>query len=192
MDPINIVVGLNIIATFGANLPGARKGLRSAVSPPKDKPKTYLQWLPVVISTITLIFLILGVFQIGTFEYDADLEQARLTGMIVYLIFSWTQVWAYRTLGESYSQDILIFKDHKLVTKGPFRFIRHPQYFSQMMMDISGGLATMSFLLLPVAVLQIPFLIMRGLKEDKLLERYFKEEYHSYKKRSGFMFPFLG
>lgn len=81
MDPINIVVGLNIIATFGANLPGARKGLRSAVSPPKDKPKTYLQWLPVVISTITLIFLILGVFQIGTFEYDADLEQARLTGI---------------------------------------------------------------------------------------------------------------
>ena len=42
MDPINIIVGLNIIASFGANLTGAKKGLKSTVTPVKERPKTYL------------------------------------------------------------------------------------------------------------------------------------------------------
>ncbi len=64
MDPINIIAGLNLIATFGANVSGAKKGLRSVVGAAKDKPKTYLQNLPLVLATLTLIGLVLGIFQI--------------------------------------------------------------------------------------------------------------------------------
>ncbi|MFB3057645.1 MAG: hypothetical protein ACE1ZQ_10855, partial [Ignavibacteriaceae bacterium] len=63
MDPINIIVGLNIIATFGANVSGAKKGFRDKVGAAKEKPNTYLQKLPVILSTITLIGLIFGIFQ---------------------------------------------------------------------------------------------------------------------------------
>ena len=191
MDPINIIAGLNLIATFGANLTGAKKSLKSTVGASKEKPKTYLQKIPLFIATITLIGLIFGVFQIGTFPYYKDEMTLRLIGLIFYLTFSWFQIWAYRTLGESYSQEIVIFKNHKLVTSGPFKVIRHPQYLSQILMDLGGGLATLSFLVIPLAIIQIPFVIMRANLEEKLLAKHIKE-FADYKNKSGFMIPFIG
>ena len=62
MDPINIIIGLNIIATFGANVGAAKKGIKDKVGVFKDKPKTYLQTLPLVLSTIALVVLIVSLF----------------------------------------------------------------------------------------------------------------------------------
>ena len=192
MDPINIIVGLNIIATFGANVSGAKKGLKSKIGATKEKPKTYLQRLPVILSTLTLIGLIISVFQIGTLEYKLDYNLIRYIGLAVYLVFSWVQVWAFKSLGENYSQDILIKKDHQLVKKGPFRIVRHPQYLSQILIDLGGAAATLSYIVAPLAIVQIPFIIMRASLEDKLLAKYFTDEFMLYKKKSGFIFPFIG
>jgi len=40
MDPINIFVGLNLVATFGANISGAKRGLKEKLTVHKEKPKT--------------------------------------------------------------------------------------------------------------------------------------------------------
>jgi len=192
MDPINIIVGLNIIATFGANVSGAKKGFRDKVGNAKEKPNTYLQKLPVILSTITLIGLIFGVFQIGTLAYLTDYNLIRYIGLAVYLIFSWVQIWAFKSLGENYSQDILIKKNHQLVTKGPFRIIRHPQYVSQILIDLGAAAATLSYVVAPIAVLQIPFILLRASVEDRLLAKHFGDEFSSYKGKSGFVLPFIG
>ena len=191
MDPINIIAGLNVIIAFGANLSGAKKGLRASVIGTKEKPKTYLQSIPLTLSAFTLIALILAVFQIGTFEYKNSLHQLRLIGLAVYLIFSWFQIWAYKSMGDNYAQEILIFKDHRLIEKGPFGIIRHPQYISQIMLDLGAGIATLSYILIPLALIEIPLLIMRALLEEKLLAKNFKDKFDSYKKKTGFMIPFL-
>lgn len=192
MDPINIIILLNIIATFGANLTGAKKGLKSTVTPVKERPKTYLQKLPLALAALTLVILILGVFQIGTLDYANNNSFGyRIAGLIIYLLFSWVQIWAYKSLGENYSQDIVIFKEHKLADEGPFKFIRHPQYLSQILVDLGGGFATLSFILIPIAIIQIPLLIMRASFEEKLLSKHFKDEFEHYKKSRGFMLPFI-
>jgi len=192
MDPINIVILLNIIATFGANVSGAKKGLKSKVSVTKEKPKTFLQKFPLFLSTSTLIVLILGTFQIGTLEYLKDHNAIRLIGLPVYLIFSWIQVWSFKSLGDNYSQDIIIKKDHQLITTGPFSYIRHPQYFSQILINIGGTAATLSYVLGFLTLIEIPIYIMRALLEDKLLAKYFADQFSAYKKKSGFMIPFIG
>lgn len=193
MDPINIIVGLNIIATFGVNLTGAKKGLKSTVTPVKERPKTYLQKLPLIIATLTLFVLILAVFQIGTLDYEtnAHLNNYRIIGLILYLLFSWIQIWAYKSMGESYSQEIVIFKDHKLVDKGPFKLIRHPQYLSQILVDLGGGFAALSYILIPLAIIQIPILVMRASFEEKLLTKHLKADFEAYKNSRGFMIPFI-
>jgi protein-S-isoprenylcysteine O-methyltransferase Ste14 len=192
MDPINIFVALNLVATFSANISGAKRGLKEKVTVHKEKPESYLQKFPLILSAISILGLILGLFQIGTLEYNQQNETIRIVGLIIYIAFSWFQVWAYKKLGENYSQDIIILKNHSLVTSGPFKFIRHPQYISQILLDIGGGIATLSYLVIIIAIIEIPFLILRALLEEKILTKHFKEKYSDYKNKSGFMFPFLG
>lgn len=192
MDPINIIIGLNIIATFGANYTGAKKGVKTKIGAYKEKPKTYLQWLPLAFSTITLLLLIVSVFQVGTLEYTEEYLTIRYIGLAFYLIFSWIQIWAFKTLGDNYAQEIILFKDHQLVTEGPFQLIRHPQYLSQILLDLGAVAATLSFILLPFAIIQVPFLLMRASIEDKLLAKHLGEGWKSYKQRAGSFFPFIG
>lgn len=189
MDAINLFILINIIATFVANVGSAKRSLVSSVTVAKEKPRTYLQKLPLTLSMLTLVALILAVFQIGTFRYYDSFKIVRLVGFLVYLFFSWIQIISYRKLGKNYSTEILINKNHQLITNGPFKFIRHPQYISQILMDFGGGVATLSYIIIPLAIIEIPFLIMRGLMEDKLLAKHFNKEFEEFKKKSGFMLP---
>jgi protein-S-isoprenylcysteine O-methyltransferase Ste14 len=192
MDPVNIIILLNVIATFGANVTGAKRGLKSTLSEVKEKPKTFLQKFPPVLSMLTLVALILAVFQIGTLEYLEEYNTIRYIGLAVYLVFSWIQVWSFKTLGDNYSQEIIIKKKHELVTKGPFKLIRHPQYLCQILLDIGATAATLSYIVGGFALIEIPVYLMRASMEDKLLAKHFAERFSEYKKKSGFMIPFIG
>ncbi|MGB5531191.1 MAG: isoprenylcysteine carboxylmethyltransferase family protein [Ignavibacteriaceae bacterium] len=192
MDPVNIIILLNVIATFGANVAGAKRGLKSSVSEIREKPKTFLQKFPPVISMLSLVALIFAVFQIGTLEYLEEYNTIRYIGLAVYLIFSWVQVWSFKTLGDNYSQDIMVKKNHELVTNGPFKLIRHPQYLCQILLDIGASAATLSYVVGGFALIEIPIYIMRASMEDKLLSKHFAEKFSEYKKKSGFMIPFVG
>ena len=192
MDPINIIILLNIIGTFGANVTGAKRGLKSTVSEIKEKPKTFLQKFPPVVSMLSLVALILAVFQIGTLDYLEEYSVIRYIGLAVYLVFSWIQVWSFKTLGDNYSQDIMIKKNHELITKGPFKIIRHPQYLCQILLDLGATAATLGYIVGFLTLVEIPIYIMRASMEDKLLAKYFSEKFSEYKKKSGFMFPFIG
>lgn len=192
MDPINIIILLNIIATFGANVTGAKSGLKSTVSEIKEKPKTFLQKFPPVVSMLSLLALILAVFQIGTLDYIEEYDVIRYIGLAVYLVFSWVQVWSFKTLGDNYSQDIMIKKNHELITKGPFKIIRHPQYLCQILLNIGATAVTFGYIVGLLTLIEMPVYIMRASMEDKLLAKYFADKFSDYKKKSGFMIPFIG
>jgi len=192
MDPVNIIILLNVIATFGANVAGAKRGFKSTVSEVREKPKTFLQKFPPVLSMLSLVALVLAVFQIGTIDYTENYNVLRYIGLAVYLVFSWIQVWSFKSLGDNYSQDIMIKKKHELVTKGPFKLIRHPQYMCQILLDLGATAATLGYVVGLLALIEIPIYIMRASVEDKLLYKYFAEKFSDYKKKSGFMIPFIG
>jgi protein-S-isoprenylcysteine O-methyltransferase Ste14 len=192
MDIINIVLAVILLLTFVANLSGAKKSLKSTVTTSKEKPQSWLQKVPVTLATIILVATILGIFSIGTYPYLDEYFTIRIIGLLLYIFFSWFQIWSYRSLGNNYSQDILIYKNHKLITGGPYKYIRHPHYLSQILIDLGAGLALLSYLVIPLLLIEIPILIMRALLEDKLLKKHFGEEYSAYKKKSGLIIPFIG
>ncbi len=195
MDPINLLVGLNLFVSMSANLTAAKKGLKTKLTGAKERPVTYLQKLPPNIAAVVLILLILGVFKIFTLpaEYEEQYFNLRVIGLVVFLVFSWLQVYAFKSLGESYSQDIVIFKKHELHKNGLYKVIRHPQYLSQILSDLGAAVALLAYVAVPVIVLvEIPLFILRAAYEDKLLEKHFGEEFKNYKKKTGFMIPFIG
>lgn len=190
MDPINIIAAVNVIVLFGASVSSAKKGLKTSVSAIKEKPVTFLQKVP-HIAAIILLLQILGLFGIGTLNFD-KYQSVRIIALGVYVVFSWLQIWASKSLGNMYAQEIVILKNHILIKKGLYRIIRHPQYVTQIITDISLSVVTFSFLAGPLAIINVPLIVMRALAEDKLLEKHFKSEFAEYKKHSGLLLPFIG
>lgn len=195
MDPINLLVAINLFVSMSANLSGARKGLKTSVTKVVERPVSFLQKMPPNIAALVLVLTIVSVFKIGTIpvEFETRFATVRIVGLILFVLFSWIQVWAYKSLGNSYAQDVVILKEHKLFISGPYKFIRHPQYLSQFLSDLGAGLALLSFVVVPIVVLvELPLFLMRAKLEDRLLQKHFGEMFARYKKDSGFMIPFIG
>ncbi len=195
MDAINILVAINLFVSFSANMAAAKKGMKSKLSNVIERPKTFLQKVPPNISAIVLILTIAAIFNLGTFSeaLKNEYNSYRIIGLLLFVVFSWLQVASFKSLDKYYSQEILIFKNHKLIKEGLYKFIRHPQYMSQVLSDLGVGIALMGYIIIPVVlILEIPLFIMRANFEDNLLGKHFKDEFVSYKKKSGFIIPFVG
>ncbi len=195
MDPINLLIAINFFVSLSANYSGAKKGLKTSITKVMERPSTFLQKAPPNVAAVILVLTILSIFKIGSLKdnFEIEYQNIRIIGLIMFLIFSWFQVWAYKSLGKDYAQDIVILKEHRLHTTGIYKFIRHPQYISQVLSDLGAGLALLSFTVVPIVILiELPLFIMRASVEDKLLQKYFGEKFTAYKKQSGFIIPFIG
>ncbi len=195
MNPINILVAVNLFVSISANISGAKKAMKSKMTKVIKKPKTFLQKTPPNIAALVLVLTIAAIFNLGTFpdEIKQQYNIWRIVGLVLFVVFSWIQVVAYKSLGNFYSQDIVIFKNHELKTDGYYSIIRHPQYISQLLSDLGVGIALMGYLIIPIVLfVEFPLFIMRAKLEDDLLKKHFKEEFESYRKSSGFIIPFIG
>jgi len=77
-----------------------------------------------------------------------------------------------------------------LITKGPYRFCRHPQYLSFITMIFGFDLMFRSLVgILFTLTLSIPSVVYRARVEDKLLRSRFGKEWENYASRVGFLFP---
>lgn len=193
MDAINIISGVALVLSLYANSATTKGGLKGAVTKSEKKPKTYLQKTPLNVSAMILVLQILGLFQIGTLEYSDNWQYFRIIGLLVFIIFSWLQVLSFKNLKDNYSQEIVIKKNHTLVTTGTHKTIRHPQYIVQIISDLGLGIAICSYLVVPLVLfIELPLFILRAKKEEELLQSYFGDKFNEYKKRSSFMIPFIG
>ncbi|KUO59648.1 hypothetical protein APF79_05755 [bacterium BRH_c32] len=195
MDPINIILLINLVVTMSANASAAKKGVRISVLKVTERPESFLQKLPPNTSALILILTIVGAFNVLVLP-EAFKEQYaiwRYIGLAIYIIFSWIQVISFKELGNSYAQDVVILKEHKLIESGIYKYIRHPQYLSQFLSDLGAGIALLSFIIVPLVILvELPLFIMRAFLEEKILLKHFKENFIAYKKKSKFMIPFIG
>ena len=195
MDPVNIIVGVILVVSMAANFSAAKSAVKQTVVKFEIKPTSWLQSIPPNVAALILVLEVLGVFGIGTLGTETmdDYLWLRMAGLILFSVFSWLQVKSTKKLGKNYAQEIAIHKNHNLVTAGIYKSIRHPQYISQVLSDLGAGIALLGFIIVPVViVIEFPLFIMRAFREEALLENHFKEEYKNYKKKSGFIIPFIG
>ncbi|MCP8307253.1 MAG: isoprenylcysteine carboxylmethyltransferase family protein [archaeon] len=77
-----------------------------------------------------------------------------------------------------------------LITKGPYRYCRHPQYLSFIIIIFGIDLMFRSPLGIFITItLAIPSLVYRAKIEDRLLKKKFGTEWEEYAKKVGFLFP---
>ena len=55
------------------------------------------------------------------------------------------------------------------------------------------GFALLGYLIIPLVIfIELPLFILRAKKEDEMMNEYFGSKFEEYKKKSGFIIPFIG
>jgi len=95
-------------------------------------------------------------------------------------------------IGQYGGPKIVIEDDHRLITSGIYRYIRHPQYLGFLLLFF-GYSFSMGSLLMTLIITVTFFIIFRSrmVLEEKLLISTFGEKYLAYAKRTKRLIPFV-
>jgi len=97
--------------------------------------------------------------------------------------------WVHHVLDKHWDISLTLQEDHKLVTSGPYRWVRHPMYTVHIVYFFTWVLVSASLLLLINYLLTIILIFARIPKEERMLLDQFGDEYRAYMKRTGRLLP---
>lgn len=83
-----------------------------------------------------------------------------------------------------------VHKNSRMVTKGPYKYIRHPMYDSVLMMTFAWVLGYLTIFRSAIWIVLVIDLILKLKYEEKLLADRYKE-YQDYQKRTKSLIPFI-
>jgi protein-S-isoprenylcysteine O-methyltransferase Ste14 len=119
-------------------------------------------------------------------------ESLRWAGLALVVLGVAFALWAIATLGRHYDEELEIHRDHELVRKGPYRFIRHPLYTGLGLHFAGACLATGNLVLIAGTLLvTYPALYLRAKTEERLLRERFGPAYDEYAREVGMLVPLL-
>lgn len=113
-------------------------------------------------------------------------------GLLVMLLGIALRTWAIFLLGRFFSVRVELQAGHRVVSAGPYRYIRHPAYTGSMVTLAGVGLALGSWLaVLLIAALFWLVYSFRVRVEEAFLLSSLGDEYRAYMRRTGRFFPSL-
>ncbi len=100
-------------------------------------------------------------------------------------------VWARFVLGKNWSSSSAVKKDHELIRRGPYKWVRHPIYTGLGIAILGSALEHGEVRsLIAVAICAIGFLSRIRVEEELLIQQ-FQGEYLSYREEVPAFVPFL-
>jgi protein-S-isoprenylcysteine O-methyltransferase Ste14 len=96
-------------------------------------------------------------------------------------------IWSIIVRGQ-YATSWKMSQNHRLITRGPYRYVRHPSYLGYFLMFF-GLLFIWSNLFTLFPLLAIPGYVKVVSREEELLAKRFGDEYLDYQKRTGRFIP---
>ncbi len=102
------------------------------------------------------------------------------------------RLWSTYTLGKFFTYIVVIARDHKLVIRGPYRFVRHPAYLGGLLIFIGLAIISQSWV---IAVTIITLLCLayayRIHVEEVALRQKFGKGYKEYSRKTAMIIPHL-
>lgn len=118
-------------------------------------------------------------------------ESVRWLGVGVGILCVFGIYWLFSSIGSGITPTSATRKEHKLVTNGPYRWVRHPLYTVGSSMFISFGMMADNWFIAALGVLAFIGMAIRTPKEEANLIGKFGDEYREYMKRTGRFLPKL-
>jgi len=96
------------------------------------------------------------------------------------------------SLGKNLTDTVSTRADATLVTRGPYRYVRHPFYVTAALLMLAATLLSANVLIAVSGLVVIVLLVLRTpLEEQKLIEK-FGDDYRGYIATTGRFFPRIG
>lgn len=113
-------------------------------------------------------------------EIRAEWVGVRSLGVLLTLYTGGMEVWTFVTLRRFLVPRAVVFPDHQLVTWGPYRFLRHPDYSAILALWLGYALGTLNMYLLILFPIVVVGFSMEARVEEQLLESSFAQVYRDY------------
>ena len=179
---VSLLWGLSEIVG-GKIIPRLRGG--GTVKARGDRGSSVIIWLSIFVSiAIASLF--------GTNGVTLLPEPFFYLGIVLMLAGIAFRQWAIFVLGRFFSTTVRILSDHRIVTNGPYRVIRHPSYTGALLILVGLGLGSRT--LAGTLIIVVLFGIVYNYRisvEEKALRAEFGQEYISYAKKTKRLIPFL-
>jgi protein-S-isoprenylcysteine O-methyltransferase Ste14 len=97
-----------------------------------------------------------------------------------------------KTLGQMFTADVTIKRNHKLKKGGFYKYLRHPSYSASLLSFVGFGISLKNLIsLMLVIILILTAFIIRIRVEEKELIEHFGSENLDYKKGTKGIIPFI-
>jgi protein-S-isoprenylcysteine O-methyltransferase Ste14 len=134
----------------------------------------FISWL--VASLVVVNFLILGLLDFDSFVLSSLMQRLPFA-MGIWVIGSIIGGWAFITFGLRNTIGV----DDKLITNGPYRFTRNPQYIGDSLNIIGYMVLTNSWMVWCIGILGVLLNLLAPYTEEPWLEERYGERYLAYK-----------
>jgi len=146
----------------------------------------------------TILFITLGIVLWKPLPFQLPLLLklfVSILGVIVFFSGLVLYIWGRRTLGESFNVStgfgVRLTQAHRLVTNGPFAYVRHPMYIGVILACWGGLLLYRTWTMLFLSIIMLG-LVFRARVEEQALAQVYGRQWELYQRHVPAWFPYLG
>jgi protein-S-isoprenylcysteine O-methyltransferase len=168
---------------------------RTKTGEKQDKSTLGMLWLVITASVMAGIFVAqsrsLRTGWIGLFDFPES-DWIPVLAVLFFAAGLAVRWWAIVTLGRFFTVDVVIEKDHEVVQRGPFRWVRHPSYTGVLLAFLGWAMALWNWVAMAVVLVPIFVAFLRRMNvEEDALQRALGEKYRDYMGRTKRLIPGL-
>ncbi len=154
----------------------------------KDRATLPLLWIMIGLS-IFAGFFCRSAFPQGRLPHPRLFYLIGLLLLVLGLVLRWM---AIIHLGRFFTVNVAIAKDHRLITTGPYRYLRHPSYTGTLLVFLGFSLCMLNVFALAVVFLPITAAFLWRIQvEEEALRNAFGERYRTYAASTYRLVPYL-
>ena len=118
-------------------------------------------------------------------------ESVRYVGLVACLVGALLSAWVPLHMGRQFSGYVTIQEGHRLITDGPFRWIRHPRYLGVTLYVVGMTLVYHSLVGLAFSAVCTGLFVVRIRIEEGVLKREFAAQWIDYCRRTKRLVPLI-
>jgi len=170
-----------------------RIGRSPNVRPQGTKEKLlWAGWAFVVATWLALPFLSGSALRVTSVIIPSLVQPlGSMLGLIMLGVGYAGTLWCYVAMGSAWRMGVIRTESTQLVTRGPYRVVRHPIYLCQIVMVAAIAVLLPSILSLTVLVIHLICVLTKAADEESYLKARLGQCYEAYCARTGEWFPRL-